>query len=69
MSGYQDFSEFYDCLMQDVDYAARAEYLLSLFKKHTGSMPSVVLDVACGSGSLCAELVKRGVDTVGVDVS
>ena len=27
MSGYQEFSEFYDLLMQDVDYAARADYL------------------------------------------
>ena len=68
MSGYQEFSEFYDLLMQDVDYAARADYLLSLFEKH-GSKPASVLDIACGSGSLCAELVRRGVDTVGVDAS
>lgn len=68
MSGYQAFSEFYDRLMQDVDYAARAEYLLSLFEKH-GNKPASVLDVACGSGSLCAELAQRGVDTIGVDAS
>ena len=68
MSGYQKFSEFYDLLMQNVDYAARADYLLSLFEKH-GSKPASVLDIACGSGNLCAELVRRGVDTVGVDAS
>ncbi|MBP3436079.1 MAG: methyltransferase domain-containing protein [Clostridia bacterium] len=68
MSGYQEFSEFYDLLMQNVDYAARADYLLSLFEKH-GSKPASVLDIACGSGNLCAELVRRGVDTVGVDAS
>ncbi len=68
MSGYGDFSEFYDRLMQDVDYAARADYLLSLFEKH-GTKPTTVLDIACGSGSLCAELTRRGVDPVGVDAS
>lgn len=68
MSGYQAFSEFYDCLMQDVDYAARAAYLLTLFEKH-GAKPSTVLDIACGSGSLCAELLRRGVDVIGVDAS
>ncbi len=68
MSGYREFSEFYDLLMQDVDYVARAEYILSLFEKH-GKRPRSVLDIACGSGSLCAELIRRGIDTVGVDAS
>ena len=68
MSGYREFSEFYDLLMQDVDYVARAEYILSLFEKH-GQRPQSVLDIACGSGSLCAELIRRGIDTVGVDAS
>ncbi len=68
MSGYRDFSAFYDLLMQDVDYAARAEYILSLLEKFD-KRPASVLDIACGSGSLCAELVRRGVDVVGVDAS
>lgn len=68
MSGYGDFSAFYDALMTDVDYAARAEYLLQLFERH-GQKPRTVLDIACGSGSLMAELQKRGVDTIGVDGS
>ena len=68
MSGYGDFSAFYDALMTDVDYAARAEYLLQLFDRH-GQKPRTILDIACGSGSLMAELQKRGVDTIGVDGS
>lgn len=68
MSGYGDFSAFYDALMTDVDYAARAEYLLRLFDRH-GAKPHSVLDIACGSGSLCAEFQKRGVDMIGVDGS
>lgn len=68
MSGYRDFSEFYDRLMTDVDYEAYADYLLRLFEKH-GGRPHTVVDIACGSGSLTAALSVRGVDTVGVDAS
>lgn len=68
MSGYHDFSEFYDRLTEDVDYAGYAAYLLSLFEKH-GTRPHTVLDIACGSGSLCAELVRHGVDPIGIDGS
>lgn len=68
MSGYRDFSEFYDRLMTDVDYSAYADYLLALFEKH-GTRPRTVLDIACGSGSLCEQLLHRGIDPIGVDAS
>lgn len=69
MSGYGDFSTFYDALMTDVNYAARADYLLRLFERH-GAKPCSVLDIACGSGSLLAEFQKHGVeDIIGVDGS
>ncbi len=68
MSGYGDFSAFYDALMADVDYAARADYLLKLFERH-GTRPHTVLDIACGSGSLCAEFMKHGIDPIGIDGS
>lgn len=69
MSGYRDFADFYDRLMTDVDYNARADYLLYLFQKHDGKLPATVLDVACGSGALCEALQKRGIDPIGVDAS
>lgn len=68
MSGYGDFSAFYDRLMTDVDYGAYAEYLLTLCERH-GSRPKTVLDIACGSGNLSAELYRLGVDPIGVDSS
>ncbi len=67
-NAYQAFSRFYDRLMQDVDYAARAEYLLSLFHKH-GCATDTLLDLACGSGNISIELAGRGVDVIGVDGS
>lgn len=69
MSGYGCFSEFYDRLTTDVDYAAYAEYLLSLFERHKGERPSMLLDLACGSGSLALEMAVRGIDVIGVDGS
>ncbi len=69
MSGYRDFSAFYDGLMADVDYAAYADYLLTLFEQHAGVRPQTLLDLACGSGSLASELHRRGVDIIGVDAS
>ena len=68
MSGYRSFATFYDILMQDVDYAARADYLLQLFARHGGAAQSL-LDVACGTGRLSVQLAQRGVDVIGIDGS
>lgn len=67
MREYASLSTVYDRLME-VDYAARADYLLSLFAQH-GAKSDVLLDLACGSGSLTAELLRRGRDVIAVDGS
>ncbi len=69
MNGYEDFSAFYDRLTTDVDYPARAAYLLSLFERYDTGPLDTVLDLACGSGSLSVELARRGLEVVGVDGS
>lgn len=70
MNGYRALSAFYDRLIAGgVDSVARADYLLSLFEKHTGRIPAILLDLACGTGSLCKELSRRGVEPIGVDHS
>lgn len=68
MSGYGDFSAFYDALTADVNYPAWADYLLEVFDRHGGARGQL-LDLACGSGSLALELTARGVDVIGVDGS
>lgn len=65
---YRGFAPVYDILMSDHPYAARAEYLLGLFRKWD-SEPKLMLDLACGSGRLTLELLRRGVDVIGVDPS
>lgn len=67
MNEYAGFARFYDRLI-DVDYDARADYLLSLFDRY-GGKPESLLDLACGSGSLTLAFGRRGVDAIGVDGS
>lgn len=69
MNRYEDFSAFYDRLTTDVDYPARAAYLLELFARHGNGPLETVLDLACGSGSLSVELARRGMEVIGVDGS
>ncbi len=69
MAGYGSFAYFYDQLTGNVDHAGWAEYLLTLFEKHVGEKPHMLLDLACGTGSLSTALLDRGVDVIGVDVS
>lgn len=65
---YNDFAYVYDALMGDVDYKARTEYILKLFKKY-GKKPSLLLDLACGTGSFSINFSKKGIDVIGVDMS
>ena len=68
MNGYAYFAEYYDVLTQNVGYEERAEYLLSLLKRHHHTA-GLTLDLACGTGSLTLALHRRGVDVFGADAS
>ena len=65
---YNDFAYSYDALMGDVDYQKRTEYLCSLFCKYD-RMPTLMLDLACGTGEFSNCFAKRGVSVIGVDIS
>jgi len=70
MSGYQAFAAFYDQLTRNVDYSKRADYIMSLFERHNSeSKLEVLLDLACGTGSMSIELATRGFEIIGVDGS
>lgn len=68
MKPYSFFAGCYDRLTQNVDYPRRAEYIREIFK-HYRSEPKIVLDLACGTGSMSFELSKFGYDMIGVDSS
>ncbi len=68
MESYSQFANVYDCLMSDVDYKKRTSYLLRLFKKH-GKIPTLLLDLACGTGGFSNEMASRGIEVIGADMS
>ncbi|MBQ5911465.1 MAG: methyltransferase domain-containing protein [Clostridia bacterium] len=68
MANYNNFSPFYDIFTNNVDYKARARYLISVFEKH-GKKPNLLLDFACGTGSFSVQFAKMGIEVIGVDKS
>lgn len=65
---YENFAYIYDNLMYDINYEKWADYIESIFEKYSSS-PEMILDLGCGTGSLCIELAHRGYDMMGVDLS
>ena len=63
------FARYYDALTANVNYPARARYFHRLIKKYTGRKPRILLDLACGTGSLSWEFSAMGYEVVGVDAS
>ena len=68
MSDYNVFSLFYDAFTDDVNYPERAKYILSLFEKFD-RRPSLMLDLACGTGNFSVEFANEGIEVIGVDIS
>lgn len=68
MRGYGCFAHYYDSLTQNISYKKRAEYYDSLVKTH-GGKKNILLDLACGTGSLSEEFARLGYDVIGVDSS
>lgn len=64
---YNDFAEVYDRL-QDADYEKFIRYYEEIFKRY-GKTPTLVLDLACGTGNITIPMAKRGYDMIGIDLS
>ncbi|MEA4921254.1 MAG: class I SAM-dependent methyltransferase [Clostridiaceae bacterium] len=65
---YSALSAFYDRLTFDVDYNEYAKGVDMFFKKH-GIPGNLVLELACGTGSLSIELGKLGYEMISCDIS
>ena len=68
MNSYQTLSAYYDRFTDDVGYARWADFFERLFARE-GMQPKLVLDLACGTGSLTGILAQRGYEMIGVDAS
>ena len=68
-SGYDAIAHVYEKLNSEIDYSKWADFIEACFDKHLPSRPSLVLDLACGTGTMTRELSRRGYDMIGVDGS
>lgn len=66
---YGGFAALYDPLMQDVDYDAWAEYLLSFLRERVGEGSLTVAECACGTGEITLRLARAGHKMTGIDIS
>lgn len=67
--GYAAISSVYDIFNADVDYVQWADFAEAVFDRFLPQRPQLVLDLACGTGVLTAQLAARGYDMTGVDLS
>jgi len=68
MDSYNEFAEFYDLFMEEVDYDEWAEYAVNI-ALHFGIKPLKILDTACGTGNITIPLSQRGYKMWGLDLS
>lgn len=62
------FASVYDVFTDGVDYSARADYICSILKNN-GIESGIILDAACGTGSISCRLLEKGYDVVANDIS
>ena len=68
MNSYHKFAQYYDILTSNIDYQKHSDYYDNIISQH---MPDkgILLDLACGTGSLSEAMAKKGYDVIGVDLS
>ena len=68
MDAYGVFAQFYDRLTQNVDYQAGSR-IISGFFSQLAPEAETVLDLACGTGNMTANLAEAGYRVTGMDLS
>lgn len=65
---YSSFASVYDELTVNVDYKRRAQYIANILREQ-GIEDGLLLDLACGTGSLSVEFSKMGYEVIATDAS
>ena len=69
MDIYRNFSQVYNVFMEDTPYEKWAGYIDEVFKSHGVPVGGLVLDLACGTGTMAFLMAQRGYELIGVDAS
>lgn len=64
-----DYAEYYDLFNKGKYYSNEIDFLERVFKKFSKSPVKNILDLGCGTGLHTKELINRGYEVVGLDLS
>lgn len=65
---YQNFAYVYDKFMDNIPYRKWSQYIIRLFKTY-GITDGTLVDLGCGTGTLCQFLSEAGYSLIGIDNS
>jgi len=65
---FDAYAAYYDLLYRDKDYAAEAEYVVGLIKKHAPEAKTI-LELGCGTGAHAEHFSGMGYTVQGIDMS
>lgn len=65
---YEGFAASYDIFMDNIPYDQWADYLYQLLEKYHIS-DGLLLELACGTGSMTRRMSEKGFDMIGIDIS
>jgi 2-polyprenyl-3-methyl-5-hydroxy-6-metoxy-1,4-benzoquinol methylase len=68
MESYYHLAEYYDVLMDDVDYIQWCNFIEEILSVYD-CKPHNILDTACGTGNITIPLASKGYNLWGVDIS
>lgn len=68
MESYLHLAEYYDLLMDDVDYDDWCNFIEQIFDEYHNK-PKSILDTACGTGNISIPMSLKGYPVWGVDIS
>ena len=66
---YSAIARVYDRLNAEVDYVSWAEFIQKCFQKYADTPPSLVLDLACGTGTISCLMAEKGYRVLACDAS
>ena len=69
MNVYRHFAQVYDAFMADIPYEQWAGYIDEVLRSYGVPPGGLVLDLACGTGTMAFLMVQNGYELIGVDVS